>query len=187
MDNDVNRAPTLKGKSLILRRPREQDIEDRLSYGRHAEIVRMYGGDTRNMKPLTREELVAHQRQALSHPLEWTIEHEGKWIGVARLTVNEADRRARFAIGIADINKLGKGLGTEATRLVLDYAFNTLGLHRVDLRVLEYNQRAIRCFEKGGFVREGMEREGALVEGRWETDVMMSILEKEYRAREHMA
>ena len=183
MDTTVNRAPMLAGKNLVLRRPQEQDIEDRLAYGRHVEIVRMYGGDTRNMKPLTREEAVQSHRRALSRPLEWTIEHEGRYIGVARLTVNEADRRARFAIGIADINKLSRGLGTEATTLVLDYAFNVLGLHRVDLRVLDYNKRALRCYEKCGFVREGVEREGALIEGKWETDVMMSILEQEYRGQ----
>jgi [ribosomal protein S5]-alanine N-acetyltransferase len=180
----LNRAPTLEGKGVMLRRPRESDIEDRLQCGRHPEIIRMYGGDTRSLKPLTREDAVAAHRRALSHPLEWAIEHEGKWIGVARLTVSEVDRRARFAIGIADITKLGKGMGTEATRLVLGHAFAVMRLHRVDLRVLEYNKRAIRCYEKCGFVREGVEREGALVEGNWETDVMMSILEHEYRAQQ---
>ncbi len=110
----------------------------------------------------------------------WVIEYEGRCIGTARLTLTESDRRARFAIGIFDFSKLGIGLGTEATRLVLGHAFNTLGLHRVDLRVLDYNKRAIACYEKCGFVREGVEREGARVEGKWETDVMMSILDREY-------
>jgi RimJ/RimL family protein N-acetyltransferase len=50
----------------------------------------------------------------------------------------------------------------------------------VDLKVLEYNQRAIACYEKCGFVKEGIEREGALIEGKYESDVMMSILEREY-------
>jgi len=49
------------------------------------------------------------------------------------------------------------------------------------LRVLEYNQRAISCYQKCGFVIEGREREGALVEDKYETDVMMSILEHEYK------
>jgi hypothetical protein len=53
-------------------------------------------------------------------------------------------------------------------------------LHRVDLRVLEYNKRAIRCFEKCGFVIEGRIREDALIEDKWETDIMMSILDYEY-------
>jgi len=55
-----------------------------------------------------------------------------------------------------------------------------LGLHRVDLRVLEYNKRAIACYQKCGFVMEGIEREGALIEDRWESDWIMSILDREY-------
>jgi len=88
---------------------------------------------------------------------------------------------------IFDISKLGVGLGTEVTQLILDYAFNKLGLHRVDLRTLQYNTRAIACFEKCGFVKEGVEREGALVEDQWETDVVMSILEQEYRSKARIA
>jgi RimJ/RimL family protein N-acetyltransferase len=71
---------------------------------------------------------------------------------------------------------LGKGLGTEATRLVLRHAFNDLGLHRVGLRVLAYNHRAIRSYEKCGFVIEGREREAALVDGAWHDDVLMGAL-----------
>lgn len=72
--------------------------------------------------------------------------------------------------------------GDEAIRLALSYAFGSLGLHRVDLRVLEYNQRGIACYAKCGFVREGVERESACVAGVWYSDVMMSVLEHEYRA-----
>ncbi|MGI2328480.1 GNAT family N-acetyltransferase [Planococcus sp. YIM B11945] len=50
----------------------------------------------------------------------------------------------------------------------------------MDLRVLEFNQRAIKCYEKCGFVQEGVEREGALIEGKYETDIFMSILDREY-------
>ena len=172
--------PRLHGKRVTLRRPIVSDIEDRLASGRHAEIIRMYGGDSRNLESYTREDATAWYQAFLTQPLAWVIEHEGKCVGNARLTVTEADKRARYAIGIFDTSKLGQGLGTEATRLILDYAFKNLGLHRVDLRVLEYNTRAIACYEKCGFVKEGLEREGALVEGKWETDVMMSILEQEY-------
>jgi [ribosomal protein S5]-alanine N-acetyltransferase len=100
------------------------------------------------LKPLTREDAAAAFRRGLSQQLEWTIEHNSRWIGVARLTLSEAEKLGRFATGISSINKLGKWLGTEATQLVLGYAFNVLRLHRVDLRVLENNKRAIRCHEK---------------------------------------
>ncbi|MCI2424239.1 GNAT family N-acetyltransferase [Saccharopolyspora sp. K220] len=78
---------------------------------------------------------------------------------------------------------LGRGLGSEATQLVLEYAFTELGLHRVDLRVLAFNERAIACYTTCGFVIEGRERETALIDGRWHDDVMMSILDHEYHDR----
>jgi RimJ/RimL family protein N-acetyltransferase len=46
--------------------------------------------------------------------------------------------------------------------------------------VLEYNHRAIACYEKCGFVKEGIEREGAFIEEAFQTDLIMSILEQEY-------
>jgi ribosomal-protein-alanine N-acetyltransferase len=180
-NKNINRAPVLQGDNVTLRGPKELDIEDILFCGRHAEIVRMYGGDTRDLKPLTRDDAVARYREALSTPLLWIIDLEGHYIGIARLTVSDQDKRARYAVGIADISKLGKGIGTEVTKLVLDYAFNIQKLHRVDLRVLEYNIRAIACFIKCGFLKEGAEREGALIEDKWETDVMMSILDREFK------
>jgi RimJ/RimL family protein N-acetyltransferase len=57
-----------------------------------------------------------------------------------------------------------------------------LKLHRIDLRVLAFNQRAIACYEKCGFVREGVVREGVFIAGEWQSDVLMSILEHEYRS-----
>ncbi len=173
-------VPILRGPKTILRRPIIQDIEDRLAYGNTGEIIRMFGGDSRNIPKLTKEEATNWYTRVLSHPLAWIIEYEGKCIGTARLTVTYQNRRARYAVGIYDSSKLGIGLGAEVTQLVLDYAFSVLNLHRVDLRTLQYNTRAIACFKRCGFVIEGYEREVALIEDRWETDVMMSILDYEY-------
>ena len=50
------------------------------------------------------------------------------------------------------------------------------------MRVLEYNVRGIKCYEKSGFVREGIERDSAYIEGKYYSDVIMGILESEYRA-----
>ncbi|MGM0880685.1 MAG: GNAT family N-acetyltransferase [Bacillota bacterium] len=177
----MNESPLIRGQRVILRKPIEQDMFDRLACGRNEEIVRMYGGDTRNLKPFTLEDAKAFFDDILSRKLNWCIEFEGKCIGTARLTIDEHDCRARYATGIFDPSHWNKGLGTEVTQLVLQYAFEQLKLHRVDLRVLEYNQRAIACYEKCGFIKEGVEREGAFIEDKFESDVIMSILDREYR------
>jgi ribosomal-protein-alanine N-acetyltransferase len=108
------------------------------------------------------------------------VEFKGQVVGTVRLHgVDEVDRRARYAIGLLDSARLGIGLGTEVTRTVLTYGFRDMGLHRIDLRVLAFNARAIGCYLRCGFVEEGREREAAFVGGQWHDDVIMGILEHE--------
>lgn len=175
---------TMRGPRVTLRPVRPEDMAARLRYGRDAEFHRMCGGEPEDCTPLTEEDVRGWFTRFSAEAYGWAIEYEGRYIGTARLHHHDAhDRRARYAVGIHDPSVWGHGLGTEVTRLVLGYAFDVLGLHRVDLRVLEFNHRAIACYEKCGFVREGMEREGASIGGRWYSDVMMSILEHEHRQR----
>ncbi len=134
---------------------------------------------------MTEEEAIAWcPASRCRKPYGWVIDLDDRAIGAVRLhSLNAPDRCARLAIGIFAPECWGLGYGTLAIRLVLRYAFEELRLHRVDLRVLDYNTRAIACYEKCGFVREGVERESALVDGQWHSDVIMGILEGEFRGR----
>ncbi|MFC9928807.1 GNAT family N-acetyltransferase [Streptomyces sp. NPDC127190] len=76
----------------------------------------------------------------------------------------------------------GRGVGTEATRLIVGHAFEQLGLHRVQLEVYAHNTRARRVYEKVGFVTEGVRREFALRDGEWVDEVMMAVLAPEWAA-----
>jgi RimJ/RimL family protein N-acetyltransferase len=171
--------PVLKGTRVTLRRPREDDFNARLQLGTDAEIIRMYGGSRDDVHPMT-EDAARHWVKQLLDQDAWVIETD-TLIGQVRLDrVDLRDMRASLAIGIEDKTHLGIGLGTEAIRLVLDYAFNVLNLHRISVRVINYNSRAIRAYQKCGFKIEGKEREAALVDGVWHDDVMMAILDREY-------
>lgn len=166
----------------MLRPARPSDAADRFAAGRDPEYVWANGLDPARVQPMTPEGGESFYRQLAADPFGWAIEHEGRCVGSARLhSLSREDRRARYAIGIFDRRYWSRGLGTEATRLVLRFAFDSLGLHRVDLRVLADNERAIRCYLRCGFAREGLERESALFGGAWRSDVMMSVLEEEYR------
>jgi [ribosomal protein S5]-alanine N-acetyltransferase len=176
----MNEAPPIKGEKILLRQPIESDVDDFLKVETTEELIRMYGGNTKKMTSKTLEKAQQYVESIRSKKVAWCVEYKGRLIGSARLTVSQEDNRARYAVGIFDPSVWGKGLGTDVTKLVLRYAFEHLKLHRVDLRVLEYNKRAIRCYEKCGFIQEGVEREGALIEGKYETDVFMSILDREY-------
>ena len=87
---------------------------------------------------------------------------------------------AWFAIGIGERSSWGKGYGTDATREILRFAFEELNLHRVTLNVFEYNTRAIRSYEKVGFVNEGRVRQFLKREGkRWDL-IYYGILRSEW-------
>ena len=174
--------PVLRGERVTLRRAREEDVEARLKLGTDAEILRMYGGSRGDVRPMNREAAKRWVRWLLDHDHAWVIETDAL-IGHIRLDrVDLKDRRASLAIGIEDPARLGIGLGREAMVLVLEYAFNVLKLHRVSVRVVDYNQRAIRAYRRCGFVVEGRQREAALVDGDWHDDVMMAILDREFEA-----
>jgi RimJ/RimL family protein N-acetyltransferase len=76
----------------------------------------------------------------------------------------------------------GRGLGTEATRLIVGYGFERIGLHRIQLDVYTDNHRACRVYEKVGFTAEGVRREVQLREGTWRDELVMSILSQEWNA-----
>ena len=92
------------------------------------------------------------------------------------------DRSTSFGVFIGDAECRGAGFGTEATRLVLRYAFETLNLNRVELGVYDFNEAAIHVYEKLGFVREGTQREHSFVEGRYVDHHAYSMLAREYFA-----
>jgi RimJ/RimL family protein N-acetyltransferase len=87
-----------------------------------------------------------------------------------------------FHISIGEHDAWGRGYGTETTGLMLELAFERIGLHRVGLSVFSFNSRAIRAYEKAGFRHEGREREAILRDGqRWD-ELTMGILRDEWRA-----
>jgi RimJ/RimL family protein N-acetyltransferase len=177
--------PVLRGKRVTLRRPCGDDIAARLRLGVDAEIHRMYGGSLADLRPLTEEGASGWVKALLDHDYAWVIEAD-TLVGQIRLDrVDFRDRRASLAVGIDDAARLGIGLGTEAIALVLEYAFRVLKLHRLSVRVLEYNTRAIQAYRNCGFVIEGTEREAAFVDGNWHNDVMMGMLHCEYEKARH--
>jgi diamine N-acetyltransferase len=89
-------------------------------------------------------------------------------------------RMGRSEFGIALGERRGTGLGTEATRLTLDWAFNMLGLHNVLLTVLPTNTAAIRAYEKAGFKRIGLRRDALSVMGRRGDEVLMDAVGGEF-------
>jgi RimJ/RimL family protein N-acetyltransferase len=92
------------------------------------------------------------------------------------------NRCAVFGIAIGDPNYWGKGYGTDATQVILRYAFLELNLQRVELWVYSYNPRAVRTYEKVGFKHEGTRRKAVFRDGEYIDVLLMGILLEEWQA-----
>lgn len=107
----------------------------------------------------------------------------GRLIGTCGLyDVHWVLRKADLRIRIGDRRALGKGYGSDAVRVLVDHAFRNLNLHRVALTVFADNARAIRAYEKCGFVPEGKLRGDGFIEGRYIDVLVMGILQDDYLA-----
>ncbi len=96
--------------------------------------------------------------------------------------VDHRNRTATFGIVIGESECRGKGYGTEATSLMLDYAFSALGLHNVMLTVLEFNPAGIRAYEKAGFKEIGRRRRCRMRGGKMWDEIYMDCLSSEFES-----
>jgi [ribosomal protein S5]-alanine N-acetyltransferase len=182
--------PTLRGERVILRGPRDSDVDDRLRHPIDPEEEDGYGSSWRRewdgRRYHTREYLMAGPappEPTMSGIYPWAVEHDGRCVGHARLEVDPGQHRAEYSVGLFAAALRGRGLGREVTRLVVAWAFDVLGVHRVELQALAGNSRAINCYLACGFRHEGVRREAELYPGGWKDFIMMGILRSERTAQ----
>jgi RimJ/RimL family protein N-acetyltransferase len=123
-------------------------------------------------------------RQDQHDRADWAIvrAEDGAFLGEAVLNDFDADNQsANYRVFLAAPQFFGRGYGTEVTRLVLNYAFDTVGLHRVALGVFDFNPRAQRVYAKCGFVVEGVQRDALRWNGAWHDQIIMSIVSSDPR------
>jgi len=90
---------------------------------------------------------------------------------------------AEIGIMIGEKEYWSKGLGADAMEAMLGYAFSDLNLYRVYLSVFSFNERAIRCYEKCGFVNEATLRDDVYKNNQYHDTIIMGILKDEFKHR----
>jgi RimJ/RimL family protein N-acetyltransferase len=102
---------------------------------------------------------------------------DGALVGFAYLNgIDWFARNAELGVLIGERSRQGKGLAKEALALVAGYAFETLNLNKLYLRVAAFNDRALRLYRDFGFVEEGRQRQQAFVRGRYHDVVLMGLI-----------
>ena len=170
---------TIEGERIRLRPIEAADYPLLVQWGRDPELNRLLEGDY----PKSLDECPAWHQKVLSnrHRQLFGIQLiTGRLIGDVELDhIAWRSGDAELRIRIGEREHWDRGYGTEAVILMLRHAFLTLNLKRVYLRVFSFNERAIRCYRKAGFKREGVlvRRTAA---GQQREVMLMRILREEF-------
>ncbi len=180
----ITTKPILTGPNLILRPITAADAPDMFASLSDKESNRLTG--TQDTFTLEQVEKYCAKIGPDPNRADYAITRHNDPTYLGEVVLNEIDwdnRSANFRIALASAKLFGQGLGSEATRLILDYGFTQLNLHRIELEVYDFNPRAQHVYEKIGFVREGVRRDVLFWEGKYQSGIIMSLLGHEYLSR----
>ncbi|MFL6264280.1 MAG: GNAT family N-acetyltransferase [Thermoanaerobaculia bacterium] len=168
----------------------EADIEPLLGWIRSHEELLLWTASSFGY-PLTREHIQQHLRDSAARGdrliFKAVDSESGETIGHVELgAIDARNRSARVGRVLLAPAARGRGLGTAMMRATLAYAFDVLQVHRAELGVFDVNPRALACYERAGFRREGVRRESFAVPaelggGYW-SDITMSVLASEWES-----
>jgi ribosomal-protein-alanine N-acetyltransferase len=174
----------ITGSKVYLRPLERADLNEQyLGWVNDAEIARYL--DTRTF-PTSMPDLVAFYEEVTRTRdnviLAIVDKKSDQHIGNVKLgPIRWVHRRATLGLLIGEKKFWGQGIGTEVTRLAVEYGFNRLNLRRIDLGLYGDHQSAVRCYEKVGFKVEGRLREHLFHEGEYKDSLLMGLLKSDYK------
>jgi RimJ/RimL family protein N-acetyltransferase len=174
----------LRGQKVLLRPVRRSDIEYFLKWFNYPEVTQylaIYLPMTEMAEAKYIEDLGA-DRTKTNLIIEAIEGGSGKAIGTIGLhEINPKDHHATFGIAIGEKDYWSKGYGTEAARLIVNYGFQQLNLHRINSTVIGFNERSARMHKKVGFKEEGRQREFYFKNGAFHDQIVFGILREEWK------
>ncbi|HXV58404.1 MAG TPA: GNAT family protein [Gaiellaceae bacterium] len=169
----------LDGRGFVLRRAAAADVEFMAGLAAHEEIAPFMAAVGGREPEELLEEVLRSEAEPRLHG-RFVVEVEGERAGV--LAFAAANRRSRIAYlyGIMlDPAYRGRGLADAATSLLVRHLVFELDYHRVQLEVYGFNERALRHFERVGFVREGVRRKAYWRHGEWVDGVLFGLVRED--------
>lgn len=173
----------MEGKKIRIRALEKRDLDEIMKWVNDYEVTRTL---TSFLYPTSREQEEKWLEKAIE-PNErnkiFVIEtKKGEYLGnIGFHNIDWKNRNVEVGIVIGKKKYWNKGYGTDAMMTILNFAFNRMNLHKVYLRVYNYNKRGVRSYQKCGFKKEGILREMFYNEGKYYDVVMMGILKREFK------
>lgn len=163
------------------------DIQQLINWIETPEFLLQWGGPNFSF-PLTEQQLKNYLKDANNDNSQVMVysfleKETGNVIGHISLgNIDRSNKSARIGkVLVGDKNVRGKGIGLQMMKEILKVAFDELKLHRVSLGVFDFNASAIACYEKAGFIKEGLHRDSRKIGNEYWSLWEMSILENEWR------
>lgn len=169
--------PRLAGDRVVLRPITEADTDHIVAWRNTPAVMNNFIFRQKFTPEMHRHWLAT--KVATGRVIQYIIEDKatGRPVGsVYYRDVDQANHSAEYGIFIGEESARGQGFGTETARLFTAFGFETLGLHRISLRLLAENLPARRSYEKAGFAQEGIFRDMVLLDGRYRDVVFMAKL-----------
>lgn len=175
------RIEFLKGKRLILRPILKKDIPYLLRWINDEDVTQYLATYLPMMEADQEKWLEALAKDKQTNLVFMIVTTDGKPIGTMGLHhINWQNRVAITGALIGEKEYWGKGYGTEAKMLLLNYAFNTLNLRKVCSSVFSCNKRSYAYQVKCGYVEEGRRRRQFYKKGRYWDEILMAVFKKDW-------
>lgn len=172
-----------EGQKVRLREYRKEDIPLKLAYLNDPEITANLTPDVPYPMTLHEEEKWFESITVVSDTYRFAIETmaEGKYIGGCNITsVDWKNSVATIGIFIGGRENRGKGYGSDALKILMDFIFMQMNINKIRLIVYSYNKQAMKCYEKCGFKVEGILRQEIYRDGKYYDKISMGLLKAEY-------
>lgn len=167
--------PFIIGERLYLRPLSNEDAALYHKWANDVDVRKFF--DIPGPRPLHRIE----QHVGGSSQLAVVVKAQDRFVGYTLFSQHDSQaRHAMYAVLIGEKDCWGCGYATEVTRLMLEYAFQTLNFNKVWLRVHATNKAAVKAYQKCGFKTEGVLREDKFADGRFHDSLLMSVLRREW-------
>lgn len=169
------------GKNVYLSPMNIQDVDKYVKWFNDLEITDRLNQSANVCNEYTEKEWIEKNLLKSSSNFAIVKTEDDTLIGNCGLNkVDHISRKATIGIFIGDKDNRGKGYGSEALTLLLDFGFKYLNLNNIDLQVFDFNKNAITCYKKVGFKEYGRRHEAYYCNGKYHDVISMEILRKEY-------
>lgn len=172
-----------QGEKIRLREYRKEDTAQALAYINDVEVKRLLNPGIPFLNTYEDEEKWITSLSAKKDEYSFAIEtlDTGAYIGGCGInSIDWKNSVAVIGIFIGDKDYWSKGYGTDAMEVLIRFVFEQMNLHKIKLHVYSFNPRAIRCYEKCGFVKEGVLRQEVFRDGQYHDEIVMGLLREEY-------